>query len=117
MSFQVLTQLGGCTNFNRNEIKGSGGQLRSIYPILSSWGAEKDKTPNYDSVSRWLSVQHARMGFNICVLRYLFAILIRDHEAHLMIRLFLSSLPYTASRKACQRCCKQSLNITLEITH
>ena len=39
--------LGGCTNFSRKEIKGSGGQLRSIYPIYSSWGAEKDKTPNY----------------------------------------------------------------------
>ncbi|CAN0258360.1 unnamed protein product, partial [Ascophyllum nodosum] len=25
MSFQVLIQLGGCTNFSRKEIKGSGG--------------------------------------------------------------------------------------------
>ena len=34
-----------------------------------------------------------------------------------MIRFLLSSLRYTASRKACQRCCKQSLIITPEITH
>ena len=47
ISFQVLTQLGGCSNISRKEIKGSGGRLRSIYPIYSSWGAEKDKTPNY----------------------------------------------------------------------
>ena len=47
MSFQVLTQLGGCTNYSRKEIKKSGGWLRSIYPIYSSWGIEKDKTPNY----------------------------------------------------------------------
>ena len=47
MSFQVLTQLGGGTNYSRKEIKGSGGRLRSLYPIYSSWGAEKDKTPNY----------------------------------------------------------------------
>ena len=45
MSFQVLTQLEGCTNFSRKEIKGSGGRLRSIYPIYSFWGTEKDKTP------------------------------------------------------------------------
>ena len=45
MSFQVLTQLEDCTNFSRKKIKGSGGRLRSIYPIYSSWGAEKDKTP------------------------------------------------------------------------
>ena len=47
MSFQVLTQLGGGTNYGRKEIIGSGGRLRSFYPIYSSWGAEKDKTPNY----------------------------------------------------------------------
>ena len=47
MSFQVLTQLGGCTNYSRKEMKGSGGRLRIIYPIYSSSGAEKEKTPNY----------------------------------------------------------------------
>ena len=46
MSFQVLTQLGGWTNSSRKERNGSGGQLRRIYPIYSSWGAEKNKTPN-----------------------------------------------------------------------
>ena len=71
-----------------------------------------------DSVSRWLSVQDARMGFHIFIVGYLFGIPVLPLcEAHLMIRFFLSSLPYTASRKACQRCCKQSLIITPEITH
>ena len=68
-----------------------------------------------DNVSRWLSVQDARMGFHICIMGYLFGIPVLPLcEAHLMIRLCLSSLPYTASRKACQRCCKQSLIITPE---
>ena len=64
MSFQVLTQLRGCTNFSRKEIKGSGGQLRSIYPIYSSWAAEKIRLQITDSVDRWLSVQDAKMGFH-----------------------------------------------------
>ena len=67
MSFQVLTQLGGCTNYSRKEVKGSGGRLRSIYPIYSSWGAEKGKTPNTDSV---VSVQDDWMGFHICIVGY-----------------------------------------------
>ena len=45
--FSSVDTAGGCTNFSRNEIKETGEQLRSIYPIYSSWGAEKDKTPNY----------------------------------------------------------------------
>ena len=67
MSFQVLTQLGGCTNYSRNEMKGSGGRFRSIYQIYSSWGVEKDKTPNHDSV---VLVQDDRMGFHICIVGY-----------------------------------------------
>ena len=43
LSFQVLTQLGGYTNSRRKKRNASGGQLRSIYPIYSSWGVEKDK--------------------------------------------------------------------------
>ena len=46
MCFQALTQLGGCTNSSKKERRGSGGQSRSIYPLYSSWGAEKEKTPN-----------------------------------------------------------------------
>ena len=58
------------------------------------------------------------MGFHICIVGYLFGIPVLPLcEGHLMIRLFLSSLPYTASRKAFQRCRKQSLIITPEITH
>ena len=44
--FSSVDTAGG-TKFGRKKIKGSGGRLRSIYPIYSSWGAEKDKTPNY----------------------------------------------------------------------
>ena len=71
MTFQVLTQLGGCISFSRKERKGLGGQLRSIYPIYSSWGAERIRLQITDGVSRWLSVQDARMGFHICVVGYL----------------------------------------------
>ena len=58
MSFQVLTQLGGCTNYSRKEMKGSGGRLRIIYPIYSSWGAEKEKTP-----PRIVSYQYRMLGW------------------------------------------------------
>ena len=74
MSFQVLTQLGGCTNSSRKERNGSGGQLRSIYPIYSPWGTEKDKTPNCGQISRSLSGQDARMGLHICIVGYVFGI-------------------------------------------
>ena len=32
---------------SRKEMKGPRGRLRIIYPIYSSWGAEKEKTPNH----------------------------------------------------------------------
>ena len=58
------------------------------------------------------------MGFHICIVGYLFGIpVLLFCGAHLMIRLFLSPLPYTASRKAFQRCCKRSLSITPEIAN
>ena len=42
MCFEVLKQLGGCTNSSRiKEIKGSWERLRRIYLIYSSWGAER----------------------------------------------------------------------------
>ena len=63
----MLTQLGGCTNYSRNEMKGSGGRLRIMYPIYSSWGAEKERLQITDSV---VSVQDARMGFHICIEGY-----------------------------------------------
>ena len=67
MTFQVLTQLGGCTNFSRKERKGLGGQLRSIYPIYSSWGAERIRLQITDSVSRWLSVQDTRIVWDTSI--------------------------------------------------
>ena len=74
MSFQVLTQLEGCTNSSRKERNGSGGQLRSIDPIYSSWGAAKGKTSNCEYISRLLSGQGAKMGFHICIVGYVFGI-------------------------------------------
>ena len=58
------------------------------------------------------------MGFHICNVGYLFGIpVLLLWEDHLMIRFLLSSTLYTASRKVCDGCCKQSLIITPEITH
>ena len=45
--FSSVGTAGGLYQYSRKEIKGSGGRLRSIYPIYSSWGAEKEKTLNY----------------------------------------------------------------------
>ena len=93
MSFQVLTQMGGCTNLSRKERKGTRGQLRSIYSIYSS-GLKRIRL-QIMNISRWLSVQDARMGFHICIVGYLFGIpVLLVCEAHLMIRLFLSSTLY-----------------------
>ena len=39
-------------------LKGSGGLLRIIYPIYSSWGAEKEKTP-----PRIVSYQYRMLGW------------------------------------------------------
>ena len=100
MSFQVLAQLGGCTKFSRKEIKGSGGRLRSIDPIYSSWGVKRIRLQITDDVGKWLSTLDARMGFHICIVGYLLGILVLPLcEARLMIRFPLSSLPYTAHVK------------------
>ena len=48
-----------------------------------------------DSVSRWLLVQDARMGFHVYIVGYLFGLLVLLlWEAHLMIRYFLCSTLY-----------------------
>ena len=118
MSFQVLTQLGGCTNSSRKKIKGSGGSYETSIRFTRLGRLKRTRLQITDSVSRWLSVQDARMGFHICIVGYLFGIpVLLLWEDHLMIRFFLSSTLYTASRKACHGCCKQSLIITPEITH
>ena len=118
MSFQVLTQLGGCTNSSRKEMKGSGGSYETSIRFTRLGGLKRTRLQITDSASRWLSLQDARMGFHICNVGYLFGIpVLLLWEAHLMIRFFLPSTLYTASRKACHGCCKQSLIITPEITH
>ena len=45
--FSSVDTAGGLYQLQRKEMKGSGGRLRIIYLIYSSWGAEKEKTPNY----------------------------------------------------------------------
>ena len=118
MSFQVLTQLGDCINSSRKEIKGSGGSYETSIRFTRLGGLKRTRLQITDRASRWLSVQDARMGFHICIVGYLFGIpVLLLWEAHLMIRFLLPSTLYTASRKACHGCCKQSLIITPEITH
>ena len=115
ISFQVLTQLGGCTNFNRKEIKGSGGQLRSIYPTYSSWGLKRIRLQITDSVCRWLSIQDARMGFHICIVAHLLGIPVLPLcEARLMIMFFLSSLPYIAHVKPVNAAASRASSLRLK---
>ena len=45
--FSSVDTAGGLYQYSRKEMKGSGERLRIIYPIYWSWGAEKEKTPNY----------------------------------------------------------------------
>ena len=70
MSFQVLTQLGGCTNYSRKEIKGSGGGYEASIRFTCLGGLKRRRLQITDSVGRWLSVQDARMGFHISIVGY-----------------------------------------------
>ena len=74
MSFQVLTQLGGCTNFSRKEIKGLGGSYEASIRFTRLGGLKRIRLQITDSVSRWLSVQDARMCLHICIVGHLFGI-------------------------------------------
>ena len=56
------------------------------------------------------------MGFHIYIVGYLFGIPVLLLWEAAPNSGSLCPLPYTASREACQRCCKQSLIITLLIT-
>ena len=107
----------------RQDTVAKGGSQRST-PCWYRWvawmahGMKMIRLQITDSISRWLSIQDARIGFHICIVGYYIRIPVLPLcEARLMIRLFLYYLPYTALRKACQRCCKQGLIITPEITH
>ena len=70
MSFQVLTQLGGCTNFSRKEINDQGGGYEASIRFTRLGGLTEIILQITDSVGRWLSVQDARMGFHICIVGY-----------------------------------------------
>ena len=63
MSFQVLTQLGRCTNFSRNEIKDQGGDHEASIRFTRLGRLKRIRLQITDSVGRWLSVQDARDGF------------------------------------------------------
>ena len=69
MSFQVLTQLGGCTNFSRKEKKKSGRGYEASIRFTRLGGLKRIRLQITDSVGR-LSVQDARMGFHICIVGY-----------------------------------------------
>ena len=56
MSFQVLTQLGGYTNFSRDEIKGSGGNYEASIRFTRLGGLKRIRLQITDRVGRWLSV-------------------------------------------------------------
>ena len=67
MSYQVLTQLGGCTNY-RKEIRGSGGGYEASIRFTRLGGLKRIRLQITASVGRWLSVQDvSRMGFHICI--------------------------------------------------
>ena len=70
MSFQVLTQLGGCTNYSGKEIKGPGGVSEESIRFTRLGGLKRRRLQITDNVGRWLSVQDARMGFHICIVGY-----------------------------------------------
>ena len=61
-SFQVLTQLGGCTNYSSKEMKGSGGGYESSIRFTRLGRLKRRRLQITDSV---VSVQDARMGFHI----------------------------------------------------
>ena len=64
----MLIQLEGCTNSNRNEGKGSGGgSYEASIRFTRLGGLKRMRLQITDSVSRWLSVQDARMGFHISI--------------------------------------------------
>ena len=70
MSFQVLTQLGGCTNYSRKEIKDQGGGYEASIRFTRLGGLKRRRLQITDSVGSRLSVQDARMGFHICIVGY-----------------------------------------------
>ena len=55
MSFQVLTQLGGCTNYSRKEFKGSGGGYESSIRFTRLGGLKRRRLQITDSFGRWPS--------------------------------------------------------------
>ena len=67
MSFQVLTQLGGCTNYSRKEMKGSGSGYESSIRFTRFGGLKRRRLQITDSV---VSVQDAMIGFHICIVGY-----------------------------------------------
>ena len=55
MSFQVLTQLGGCTKFSRKKIKDQGDGYEASIRFTRLGGLKRIRLQITDSVGRWLS--------------------------------------------------------------
>ena len=70
--FQVLTQLGGCTNSNRKERKGSGGGYEASIRLTRLGGLEMKRLQIADSSVDRCQDEDASMGFHVCILRYVF---------------------------------------------
>ena len=65
VSFHVLTQLGGCMDFSKNERTDQGGSKEASIRFTRLGGLKRVKTPN---------CVDARMGFHICIVGYLYGI-------------------------------------------
>ena len=82
--FQVLTQLGGCTNSSKKERKDQGGNYEASSRFTRLGGMKS--ISGY--ISRSLSGQDARMGFHMCIVRYVFGIPVShcSGKPNLMVR-------------------------------
>ena len=76
--------------FVERKEKDQGGSYEVSVRFTRLGGLKRIRLQITDSVSRWLSVQDARIGFHIYIVGYLFGIplLLLLCEAHLMIRFF-----------------------------
>lgn len=71
VSFHVLTQLGGCMNFSKNERTDQGGSKEASIRFTRLGGLKRVRLQIID---RLLSVHDTRMGFHICIVGYLYGI-------------------------------------------
>ena len=63
VSFQVLIQLGGCTNFSRKDIKGQGGGYKASVRFTRLEGLKRIRLKIADRPIDYCNQQDAKMGF------------------------------------------------------